>query len=116
MSHRKEDNGVAQHWTIDKRIPLALIVTLIVQMVYVVYRDGVHSNTLEDHTRRITQAENNDTRREADMRDVFSRLARLETNVANIGATTDRIERLLHEKLGKRAELMLPDLEERTPR
>ncbi len=79
------------HWSMDKRVPLALIVTLILQGSGIVWwARGVQSdqeNTRENHERRLMALEQSKERER-----VGERLATLETEMRNVSTVLDRID------------------------
>ena len=78
MKQQSEEEG---HWTLDKRVPLALILTLAVQFFGFVYYMGTLSV-------RMTQLEIAVEKRDADA----ERLTRLEEKLSAIGNVLLRIE------------------------
>lgn len=78
--HMAEDPA-GREWHLDKRVPLALIVTIVLQTVVWGYWAGVTSNsieTLQDQVRVLSSYQ--------------ERLARVETRVDNANDTLTRID------------------------
>lgn len=79
------------HWTVDKRVPLALILTIVTQTAGIVWWASAQSARLDNAEERLARIE----AVKAD-----TRLVRLEETVANIKPTLDRIETKLDRLTG----------------
>ena len=72
-----------RHWTVDKRVPLALIVTLVVQTAGIVWWASSMASTVAAQGQRVVALEN--TR-------AGERLAVLESTIGDVRAQLNRIE------------------------
>lgn len=79
------------HWSVDKRVPLALILTIIVQTVGVVWFAAALWNQVQSQGDRISAIE---------AVKVDTRLVRLEEAMANLKPQLDRIETKLDRLTG----------------
>lgn len=68
----------AEAWHLDKRVPIALIVTLVLQTAGMVWWAAQLSSSVANHDRRITGLEASDIRRGAEAQRVAEVLARLD--------------------------------------
>lgn len=76
-----------EHWTLDKRVPLALIIAISIQTaagVWFLAKLDSRVGSLEE-TRQVTAPQSD-------------RLTRVEVKIEGIQATTDRIERLIRKE------------------
>lgn len=73
-----------QHWALDKRVPLALIITIIFQTFGFAYFMGQLANRVENLEARVAELSPNG-----------NRLTRVETQLTAIGNTLNRLERTL---------------------
>lgn len=80
---------VATHWVVDKRIPLALVITILIQTGGAIWWAASISN-------RVTSLENTVLNRA----DQATRIVRVETQVDNLAKGQERIERKLDRLLG----------------
>ena len=71
-------------WHLDKRIPIALIATIIVQTMAAVWWAGTSSARLDHIERRVDQ-----------MTPQAERIVRMETKIENIGTSINEIKALL---------------------
>lgn len=71
------------HWTVDRRVPLALIVTLIVQTAGIVWWASSMASTVASQGARIVAVEN---------QRAGERLAVLESTIGDVRAQLNRIE------------------------
>lgn len=71
------DTG-SEAWHLDKRVPIALILSLAVQTVGIVWWAASLSGRVEDHSRRIVTLEATDQRMANDAQKVAETLARLD--------------------------------------
>jgi hypothetical protein len=72
-----------RHWTLDKRVPLALILTVIVQTAGVVWWASSIANTVSSQGARLVAVEN---------QRAGERLAVLESTIGDVRAQLNRIE------------------------
>lgn len=72
-----------RHWTVDKRVPLALIVTLVVQTAGIVWWASSMASTVAQQGQRIVAVEQ--------VR-AGERLAVLESNIGDVRGQLNRIE------------------------
>lgn len=79
------------HWTVDKRVPLALILTIIVQTVGVVWFAAALWQQVQAQGARIEAIESYK---------IDSRLVRLEEAISNVRPQLDRIETKLDRLTG----------------
>lgn len=80
-----------RHWSVDKRIPLALIITIIVQTVSVVWFASALWQQVQSQEARINAIE---------AVKMDARLVRLEEALANVRPQLDRIETKLDRLTG----------------
>jgi hypothetical protein len=89
-------SGVVQaseaHWTVDKRVPLALILALMGQTIGVVWWAASLQSTISEHGRRIVVMEAADARMTTEAQRVSEQLARLDERMAAQTAILRRIE------------------------
>lgn len=82
----KVKNVNKQHWTVDKRVPLALIVALMIQTAGAIWWAATISG-------RVDQLER--SQRLSDESKLGERMVRMETMVQQVVESTQRIERQL---------------------
>lgn len=86
-TRRRADDGPAQtHWSVDKKIPLALIFALLVQFASVMVYVSTLKSQGDDNARRIATLE---------AQRVGERLAALETLPALLTRMDDKLTRLV---------------------
>lgn len=83
--------AVDAKWHVDKKVPLALIVTIIVQTGTIVWWARGVSSDLEVHRRAITKLEN----AQSDNNAIATRISVVETELKSLNATAGRLERVL---------------------
>ena len=79
------------HWTVDRRVPLALILTIVTQTAGIVWWASAQSARLDSAETRLAAIESVKTE---------TRLVRLEETMANLKPTLDRIETKLDRLTG----------------
>lgn len=75
-------SATSEPWHLDKRVPLALIVTLCLQTAGMVWWAATLSATVGTHDRRIASLEAADARHAAEAARVAEALARLDERLA----------------------------------
>ena len=78
------DDAPEAKWHLDKRIPIALIVAIVVQTMAAVWWAGTSSARLDSIERRVEQ-----------MTPQAERIVRMETKIENIGLSINEIKALL---------------------
>lgn len=86
-------------WHLDKRVPIALIVTLLAQTAGVVWWAAGLEYRVSEHQRRIVTLENFDAQSSAEARRVSELLARLDERLN----TQTELLREIRERLGREA-------------
>jgi len=93
-------NDDASHWTLDRRVPLALLLALLGQCVVAVWWARGFVSEQESHEKRLTALEQSRERER-----VGERLATLESEMRNAATVLqridDRTERLVLSKGGR---------------
>ena len=82
------------HWHLDRRVPVALIVTIIMQTVGIVWWAASISARVDVLERRLEEARHNQSRivrLEANQNAVYQRLDRIEAASRRIEAKLDRL-------------------------
>lgn len=93
------ENRTERHWTVDKRVPLALIVTLVVQTAGIVWWASSMASTVASQGARIVAVENTRS---------GERLAVLESTIGDVRAQLNRIEAKLDRYAEKAAAAAAP--------
>lgn len=83
------------HWMLDKKIPAAVITTLVVQILGFAWYAAKLDSRVEALDGRITKSEAQLTLYERDARDVGNRLVRLEEKSAAMLDILKRVERAI---------------------
>lgn len=84
-------------WHLDKRVPLALIVTLLVQTAGIVWWAAGMEHRVSEHQRRIASLEQFDVQSSSEARRVSELLARLDERLT----TQTELLREIRERLGR---------------
>ena len=90
MSAREQE----RHWHLDRRVPVALIVTIIMQTIGIVWWAASISARVQVLERRLDEARSNQNRivrLEANQSAVYQRLDRIEAASRRIEAKLDRL-------------------------
>lgn len=87
-----------EHWTLDRKVPVAIIFAMIVQVLGYVWFAAKQDARLDDLDRRTGRTETQITQMDREARLVGDRLIRLEEKSANILAVVTRVERALDKK------------------
>jgi hypothetical protein len=82
-------------WHLDKRVPIALILTLLAQTVGIVWWAASLSGQVQDHGRRIGVMEAQDMRAEGEARRINEILARLDERMQAQTQILRRLEETL---------------------
>jgi hypothetical protein len=78
-------------WHLDKRVPIALIATILIQTAGIVWWASGITGTVGDHDRRLARLEANDVEMARAFSTAVERLARLEERTT---ATYDLVRRI----------------------
>lgn len=84
--------AAAGPWHLDKKVPLALILSLIVQTAAMVWWAATLSARVDDHDRRIGQVETSGKSQADESRKMSEALVRLDERMAGQTAILQRIE------------------------
>lgn len=79
-------------WSIDHRIPLALILTIVLQTAGIVWWTASLAARVDENGRRLAVVERTEAARIVDERRLYERLATFDANVTAIRASLARIE------------------------
>lgn len=90
-----------QGWTIDHKVPIALIVTILLQTVAFAYWVGGIANTVAAHDREIAGIKTAEAARVLDDRALYARLATFDANMSAIRASLARIETKLEREASR---------------
>lgn len=101
-------DAAAPHWTLDKRIPLVLVLTIIVQTAGLVWWASKQDSRIEATETRLTLIETSEREQAASRRVNIDRLSRLEVDYST---TKNEINRRLD-----RMEQKVDQILERLPR
>lgn len=85
-------SGVTEPWHLDKRVPLALILSLTVQTGVMVWWAATLSARVDDHDRRIERVEAAGKSQADESRKMAEALVRLDERMAGQTAILQRIE------------------------
>lgn len=80
----KIDKNDEQHWTLDRRIPIALVFAIFMQTISAVWWASTTNNRVENLERRVDVAEN-----------LTERVVRLEVVLNNVDKTLVRLNRTI---------------------
>lgn len=83
----------AEHWTLDRKVPVAIILTLFVQLVGFAWYAAKLDALVEEQSLRIAKAEVQITTIDREARDVSTRLVRVEEKTSAILDIVRRLER-----------------------
>ncbi|MFG1417000.1 hypothetical protein V5F38_04180 [Xanthobacter sp. V0B-10] len=96
------DEPQAEHWTLDKKVPLAIIFALVVQGAGLAYWAATLESRVNSAEKVISKLEG----REGETREARERLIRLEERMISIGddlrRVTQKLETLLEDRRGAR--------------
>ena len=81
---QQKDGRNTDHWTVDRRIPLALIFAIFMQTIGAVWWAASTSNRVDALEKRMNVAEN-----------LTERVVRLEVVLINVEKTLDRLNKTL---------------------
>ncbi|WP_454914969.1 hypothetical protein [Xanthobacter sediminis] len=91
-----------EHWTIDKKVPLAIILALVIQGAGLSYWAATLEGRVNSAEKVISKLES----RESETREARERLIRLEERMISIGddlrRVTQKLEALLEDRRGPR--------------
>ena len=82
-----EEPAEAGHWTLDRRVPLALILALLGQCIVAVWWARGFVSAQESHERRLVALESSKERER-----VGERLATIEAEMRNVATVVQRID------------------------
>lgn len=86
------------HWHLDKRVPIALILAIFAQTGGAVWWAASQSAALEGLQARVIRLESQNDKRDAQMSAISERLARLEATADNQLRTLERIRDVLERR------------------
>ena len=86
------------HWTFDKRIPVALIGTLVVQLAMGVWWVSALNSRVSELERGADKVLIRSASNDTDMGTVKERVLKLEINLTNINTKLDEIKDLIRKK------------------
>lgn len=84
-----------QHWTIDKKVPVAIIVVLVGQFFGALWFMSKLDSRVEDQDKRLLKAETQISVIDKDAREAGGRLIRLEEKMSAMLAILQSVERAL---------------------
>lgn len=90
------------HWRLDKKVPIALLVGLIMQAAAGVWFAAALQGQVTNHDRRLGTLEATDTRLHEDARRISEALARLDERLQAHTAILRRVEDALGRSQGNR--------------
>lgn len=92
---RRASDGTERHWHLDKRVPVALIVAIMVQTGTAVWWAAGQDATVANHSERLAKLEAQEDKVSDRMRSIEERLVRLEANGDAQLITLERIYNIL---------------------
>lgn len=72
-----------EQWHLDKKVPIALIITIAIQTAAAIWWAASVNGDVEDQERRITMLESNGVKATSDDQRTMERLTRIETQIEN---------------------------------
>lgn len=88
-----------EHWTLDPKVPVAIIFAMIVQLLGYVWFAAKQDARLDDLDRHTGRNETQIVQMDREARTVGDRLSRLEEKLASILAVVTHVERALDKRL-----------------
>lgn len=82
----------SESWHLDKKVPIALIVTMMAQVVGFAWWASAQNSLVATHERRLDAAERRIDLSEGGARAISERVVRIEANTENIARSVQRIE------------------------
>ena len=89
------------HWTLDRRVPVAIVVTILIQLIGFAWYAAKLDARVDEQAARISRAETQITSIEREARDVSTRLVRVEEKVGSILDILRRLERAIEGRNGQ---------------
>lgn len=83
-----KDRRKSEHWHLDKRVPISIIVAIIAQTAGIIYGAALLRSDVDESKRRITALEHKDEKNGA----LGERVVRVETLMEGVKGAVERIE------------------------
>lgn len=93
MSGPAPQNSASEHWTLDRKVPVAIVATLFVQLLGFGWYAAKLDARVEEQATRLTKAETQITTIDREAREVSTRLVRVEEKTSAILDIVRRLER-----------------------
>lgn len=87
-----------EHWHLDKRVPISLIMTLVIQTVAVIWFFSTLSHRVDANALAIKAVTLSATRQDQRVRTNTNAISSISATLRNIERTTERIEKKLDDK------------------
>lgn len=88
-------------WHLDKRVPVVLISTIVVQTIGIVWWAATLDHQVEQHERRLVQLESADARLDTEARRLSELLVRVDERLAAQNQILQRLEQSLRQPSGR---------------
>ncbi len=92
------DDANANHWHLDKRVPIALIVTIMLQCGAGIWWGATMAARLDNQERRIESLENRGQKMSESFSNMNNQMSRLDERMTAMLESTHRIERLIEDR------------------
>lgn len=79
-------------WTIQRTVPVALVLTILVQTAGLVWWGATLNSKVEEHTRSIAMLQAAEAERNRDERQLYERLGGINSNISEMRRAVERIE------------------------